>query len=271
MKELKGKVALITGNSRGLGPCISLALAKEGVTIVGVARSEEGLKKTQQIIEDNNGSCYSIPADLKAVDQIENLLARVRETAGEVDILINNAGIETYNYFQNNSKEDIHSVLTVNLHAPMELVRLLLPSMMERGGHIVNIASLAGKKGVAYNSMYSASKAGMIMWTDGLRQELKDTAVDISVICPGFIQDSGMFHDSGFSAPSMLGTLPPQDVADAVVKALKENKSEVIVNKGPMKPLLALAQIAPELGDKIVNWFGVPKLSKMRAERNIKG
>ena len=109
------------------------------------------------------------------------------------------------------------------------------------------------------------------MWTDGLRQELKDTIVDISVICPGFIQDSGMFHDSGFSAPPMLGTLPPQDVADAVVKAIKENKSEVIVNKGPMKPLLALGQIAPRLGDKIVNWFGVPKLSKMRAEKNNKG
>jgi len=123
----------------------------------------------------------------------------------------------------------------------MELTRLLLPEMLEKGGCIVNIASLAGKKGVAYNSIYSASKAGMIRWSDGLRQELAGTGVSVSVICPGYIGEVGMFASAGVDAPANLGTSAPQEVAEAVLRVITSHRPEIIVNKGPIKPLLALA------------------------------
>jgi len=181
--------------------------------------------------------------------------------------LVNNAGIELCRKYQNYSADEIRDVLNVNLHAPLELSRLLLPAMLERGGHIVTVASLAGKKGMAYNTPYSASKAGLIMWTDGMRQELRGTKVGISVICPGFISDTGMFYEDHVDPPAMLGTSKPQAVADAVIKAIKNNSAEIIVNKGPMKPLLAIGQISPSFGDKIVRKFGVIEFNKKRIKK----
>ena len=102
------------------------------------------------------------------------------------------------------------------------------------------------------------------MWTDAMRQEYKNSSIEFSVICPGFIQDSGMFHDSGQNPPKLLGSSLAQDVANAVLDCIKKQKAEVIVNPGPMKPLLALAQIYPLLADWIVNFLGVPQMSKKR-------
>ena len=104
------------------------------------------------------------------------------------------------------------------------------------------------------------------MWTDAIRQELSQTDVNISVVCPGFIRESGMFHNSGQSAPKLLGSSLPQDVADGVIKCILNNSAEVIVNPGPMKPLLALNQISPRLGDWIVKLFGVPEMNRKRIE-----
>lgn len=268
MKDLNGKIALITGNSRGIGPYISATLSREGVTIIGVARSEAGLQETEEKIRSEGGTCYSIPWDLTDTASFPELLEQVRQAVGKIDILINNAGIEMYNKFEDYKKEEIDRVIDLNLKAPMELVRLTLGMMKERGGHIVNIASLAGKKGVPYNNIYSASKAGMIMWTDGLRQDLKGSKVGISVICPGFVSEAGMWHDGGVSDPILLGSSKVQKVANAVLKAIKKNKAQVIVNRGPMKPLLALDQFAPRFGDWVMRFFGVPDVSRKRLEKS---
>ncbi|MDP6457056.1 MAG: SDR family NAD(P)-dependent oxidoreductase [Candidatus Marinimicrobia bacterium] len=266
MKRLDGKTAVVTGNSRGIGPYISRTLAREGVTIVGVARSEDGLAATQREIEAEGGKCYSIAEDLSQVSSIPQVIERAVELAGEIDILVNNAGREKYQYFHENRDGDIAAILDVNLYAPMELTRLLLPGMLECGGHVVNVASLGGKKGIGYNSIYSASKAGMIMWSDGLRQELRGTKVGISVICPGYISDEGMFADGGIDAPALLGTSSPQKVANAVLDAILKGKPEIIVNNGPMRPLLAIGQLFPSFADAVVRWFGVPELSRKRIE-----
>ncbi|MFQ6616224.1 MAG: SDR family NAD(P)-dependent oxidoreductase [Fidelibacterota bacterium] len=266
MDELKGKVALVTGNSKGIGPFISRTLAKEGVTIVGVARSKEGLRKTQDGIRAQGGMCHSIPFDLTRLQDLPDLIAQVNSLAGGIDILINNAGIEAYRKYVDNSHGDVSSILTLNLHVPMELTRIVLPSLLEKGGHIVNIASLAGKKGVIFNSVYSASKSGLITWTDAMAQELRGTGVGISVICPGYIREVGMFADAHLKPPLLLGTSSPQAVADAVLRAIREGTPEIIVNPGPMRPLLALGQLAPSFGNTVVKWLGVVKLNKKRVE-----
>ncbi len=265
--ELQNKTVLLTGASRGIGYFIAHTLAHAGAVVVGVARSEEGLYQTKRDIEKDGGVFHSLPLDLKNIKGLSELVEKAKSINGEVDILVNNAGIELYNEYQNYSADDLSDVLNINLHAPMELTRLFLPSMLERGGHIVSVASLAGKKGVAFNTPYSASKAGLIMWTDGMRQELRGTKVNISVICPGYISDAGMFYDGHIDPPALLGSSKPQDVADAVLKAILQNKAEIIVNKGPIKPLLAIGQISPVFGDTVVRKFGVPELSKKRIKK----
>ena len=264
---MQGKVAIVTGASRGIGQIIAKTLSKRGVKIIAIARSMNNLSKTCQLIEDEGGQATPIMADMTQSENFELLIKKASSVYGQLDYLVNNAGIEQYQHFKNYSSEYIDNCLKTNLHAPILLSKAILPQLLEQGsGHIINIASLAGKKGVSYNSIYSASKSGLIIWTDAMRQELSHTGVNISVVCPGFIRDSGMFHDSGQSAPKLLGSSLPQDVADGVIKSIQKNSAEVIVNPGPMKPLLALNQISPRLGDWVVKLFGVPEMNRKRIE-----
>ncbi len=265
--HMQGKVAIVTGASRGIGQVIAQTLAQKGVKIIAIARSMDNLSKTCQLIEDNGGQATPIMADMTQIETIESLIEKATSVYGRLDFLVNNAGIEQYQHFKNYDSEYIDNCLITNLHAPILLSKAILPQFLEQdSGHIINIASLAGKKGVSYNSIYSASKSGLIMWTDAMRQELSQTGVNISVVCPGFIRDSGMFHDSGQSAPKLLGSSLPQDVAKGVIKSIQNNSAEVIVNPGPMKPLLALNQISPRLGDWVVKLFGVPEMNRKRIE-----
>jgi short-subunit dehydrogenase len=264
---MKNKVAIVTGASRGIGQIIALSLAQKGVKIIAIARSMDNLSKTCQLIEKKGGQATPIMADMIEHEDFDHLIQKATSVYGRLDYLINNAGIEQYKNFKNYSSNYIENCLKTNLHAPILLSKIILPQLLAQGsGHIINISSLAGKKGVAYNSIYSASKSGLIMWTDAIRQELSDSPVNISVICPGFITESGMFHEAGISPPKMLGSSLPQDVADAVITSIRNNSAEVIVNPGPMKPLLALNQVSPRLGDWIVKLFGIPKMNQKRIE-----
>ena len=263
--NLAGKRAIVTGASRGLGPYIAKTLAEKGVNIVAMARDIEGLEKTKSEIQLSGQKCNIVSIDLTKINKLENLIKNIWDDFGPIDLLINNAGIENYQHFDHLSKDAISNIISTNLRAPLELTRCILPKMInQKSGHIINISSLAGKKGVAYNSVYSASKAGLLMWSDALRQEYKNSPIDISVICPGFVSEAGMFFDGNVDAPKLLGTSSPQKVANAVIKALKKGSCEIIVNAGPIRPLLALGQISWKLADKITRLFGVPALSRKR-------
>ena len=265
VKTLQDRIALVTGASRGIGTYIARSIASRGATVVAVARDRGGLAETCAAIEADGGKAVALDADLSDVAALSRLVDRAEAACGPVDILVNNAGVEWYRRYHDYTAEQLRAVLTVNLHTPMELARILLPKMITRGrGHIVNIASLAGKKGVLYNAPYSASKAGLILWTDALRQELKDSPIGVSVIMPGYIREAGMFHDDGVEPPRVLGTSSPQDVADAVVDAIEHRRAEIIVNPGPMRPMLALGQLVPGLADRIVDWMGVNRLNEAR-------
>lgn len=272
MTIIKGKTILLTGASRGLGVYIARNLAKEQATIVGVSRSKLGLDRVGEQIKALGGKWISIPFDMKNVAELSTLVTQINEVAGPVDILINNAGIEIYRNFVDYSLEEMQSVVTTNLLSVMEITRLLLPIMLRRcSGHIVNIASVAGKKGVAYNSVYSASKAGLILWTDAIRQELAGTDVNISVICPGYVSKVGMTINTSIPVPQLAGISTPTKVANAVIKSLKQNQAEVIVNQNQVtesltKLIFVIGQIYPEFIDTIYRLIGVVKLNQRRAE-----
>jgi len=265
--DWNGKTALITGASRGIGIHIVQALSKRGLNIAGVARSADDLKQTRALLQQRGSNFHPFPFDLRETEKLPELVSAIRDQLGSIDFLINNAGQEQYRSYAHVEAEELQSILRTNLLAPMELTRLILPEMIQQGwGHVVNIASLAGKKGVPYNSIYSASKGGLILWSDGLRQELAGTPIHVSVICPGYIAETGMFYNSGRKPPPLLGTSQPQKVAEAVIRALETGSTELIVNSGPIRPLLALNQLFPKLGDWVMKKFGVVALNRERAE-----
>ncbi|PLZ99620.1 ketoacyl reductase [Fischerella thermalis CCMEE 5268] len=277
MTILANKTVLLTGASRGLGVYIAHALAKEQATVIGISRSKSGLDKTCNEVQALGGHFIGFTFDIRDLENLSALIQHIHNTITPVDILINNTGVEIYQSFTNYSLEDLQSVLTTNLLAAMELTRLLLPSMLERGnGHIVNISSLAGKKGVPYNSIYSASKAGLIMWTDSLRQELVGTGIKFSAICPGYISETGMTVDSGLPTPILAGISTPEEVAKAVIRAIQKNKAEVIINESPVaefltKVIFGIGQVAPQFVDAVYRWIAITKLNQMRAENVAKG
>ena len=266
MKKLKNRVALITGASSGIGAIISQSLSNEGVEIVGVARSKVGLNKTKIDIEAKGGKFHSILFDVSDISNLSELKSKVENLVGNIDILINNAGIEEYNYFQNYTLEYVQKITSVNLVAPMEITRQFLPQLIKNSGHIVNICSLAAKKGESFNATYSATKGGLALFTDALRQELHGSGVGVSALFPGLVKDVGMYSDSQVKAPLVLGTITSKKVAKALLKAIKKNKPDVIVNSGPLRPLLAIDTLFPNFG----NWFaritGITAFCRNRAE-----
>ena len=142
----------------------------------------------------------------------------------------------------------------------MILTRLVLPEMLNRKhGHIVNISSLAGKSGPAFQEAYAATKAGLGAFTSSLRATYRGSGVSASVVIPGFVEAGIYAHlkaQSGCSAPAMLGTSPPEAVARALIRAIERDIAELIVNPIPVRPLLALSALFPSLGEWIIEKIG---------------
>ena len=263
MKKLNGKTAIVTGASRGIGVHIVDSLTKNGVSVIGIARSKNGLENTGTIVANNSGNYEYLEFDLAKANSLPKLYSKFENR--NIDFLINNAGIEIYRNFDKYKFEEINKIIIVNLLVPMEFTRLLLPKIKANKGHVINIASLAGKKGVIYNGVYSATKSGLILWSDALDQELKEFGVGVTAVCPGYIAETGMFNDGGYPPPALLGESDPRKVGKAVINAITKGKKEIIVNSVPIRPLLAISQIFPHFSDTIIKWLGVPDLCRKRA------
>lgn len=277
MKILKGKTALITGASRGIGIYIAKALAREGMNLILVARNEEALRDVKNELSSLPISVSSIPADIGQRSQLTALVDLAESKFNGVNVLINNAGLELALPYDKMDPDIIDLIMEVNLRAPMILTRLLIPKMISRGeGHIVNIASIAGLFGAPYEEAYSASKHGLIGFTNSLRFTALSEGYPIgaSVISPGYISEAGMYQDNikntTLKAPGSFGTSPPNYVARAVINAIKKNKSDIIVNSKPIRPMLVLQSIAPSL----TSWFAVKtgtlEFGKRIAQKNLK-
>jgi short-subunit dehydrogenase len=274
MKNLSGKNAILTGASKGLGVHIARALAREGVNLVLTARSVDDLKNVREEILTYNVKAEVIPADLTDTDQIQPLIKEAEEKLGPIDILINNAAIEISSPFKRFSPDDIQKMMTLNLTAPMLLTRGLLPGMLERNrGHIVNISSLAGKTGFPNETPYASSKAGLIMFTHSLRVELADTKLDASVICPGFVSDDGMYarmKERAGPVPKIMKPTTPEKVAKGVVRCIRKNISELIVNPLPMKPMLLLQEAMPGIKTSLHKAFGTREYAERISQNHSK-
>jgi len=269
MKNLRGRVALLTGGSRGLGAYVAEALAGEGVNLALTARSEAGLASTAKKLRRFDVDVRIYPADITDSASRADLLAQVRADFGPIDLLINNAGIEWVSSYTAIPPDHIEKMLQTNLMAPMLLTRLALPDMLARGtGHIVTMSSLGGKKGSPYSATYAATKAGLIQWISGLRAELYKTGVSASVICPGFVAESGMFAVYNKRAPRITGETTPSKVARAVIRAIKKDVGEIVVNSKAMWPLIMMEAIHPDLSGWVLRTFGVHDFYRRQAKEN---
>src|SRR5436305_2089438 len=185
MKNLRGGTALLTGASGGIGRRVASALAREGMNVVVSGRREDALDSAVRELQASGVNAAAVPADLGDAKQVESLLDRAEGALGPVDVLVNNAGIESTAAFTRYTAEELTSMVDVNLVAPILLTHQAVPRMLERGtGHVVFMASVAGKFGPAYSEPYAATKAALIGLTQSLRAEYLNSPVGLSVVCP---------------------------------------------------------------------------------------
>jgi short-subunit dehydrogenase len=246
--NLAGRSVLLTGATGGLGHAIARRLRAAGAELVLTGRRAEVLEP----LATETGA-RSVAVDLADPAQVERL---AREHAG-VDVLVANAGLPGSGLLTSFSIEEIDRALAVNLRAPMVLARTLSEPMVARGsGHLVFMSSLAGKVGTPRSPVYSATKFGLRGFAQSLREDLRPSGVGVSAIFPGFVRDAGMFHDTGTKLPPGVGTVSPQDVADAVVRAIERNRGEVDVAPVGLRAGAKAAGLAPDLAATVQRKLG---------------
>jgi short-subunit dehydrogenase len=219
MSSLEGKAALVTGAGRGIGRSIAARLAQAGCRVILTARSADQLLNVQSEIERGGGNASTIAADLTRDQDIERVIEESQRIFGPVDYLINNAGWGKRAPVARARVEDIDQTLRLNLRAPMLLARRLVPAMIEKGGGaVVNIGSVSGKSGEADGAAYSASKFGLIGFTQSLYEEVREHGVKVAVILPGFVDTPLIPAVKHLDRSKMI---QPDDVAQSVLYVLE--------------------------------------------------
>jgi short-subunit dehydrogenase len=243
--ELAGRTALLTGATGGLGRAIAKRIAERGATLVLSGRKAEAL---QALAAELPGEGHRVAvADLAEPGAALQLAA----DAGAVDVLVANAGLPGSGLLEDFSPEELARALRVNLEAPMLLAQALGPAMLAQGsGHMVFVASLSGKTPTPRSAIYNATKFGLRGFSLGLRADLAPQGIGVSIVSPGFIRDAGMFAEAGGTPPAGLGTSTPEQVAAGTVRAIEQNKVEVVVAPLQQRMLAHFGLASPSIALK---------------------
>jgi short-subunit dehydrogenase len=244
-------VAIVTGAARGIGRHIVRALAEEGMALVLTGRSAAELAALSEELRARGTPAAAVPADLTRPDGPSRVWTGALQAFGRVDVLVNNAGGDPIREFDRMSWDENRAILALNLLAPVELTRLVLPDMLARGrGHVVNVSSLAGRLGFPFTEAYASAKDGLIAFTRVLRFDYGDRGVSSSAIVLGVIRGAGqsqrMSDEAGVPVPPI--SVPAEAVGRAVVRAIRRDRAEVVVMPGPGRLLKAVMDLFPSFG-----------------------
>lgn len=241
--NLQGARALVTGATGGLGHAIARALHAEGAGLVLTGRREEAMAG---LAAEPDAS--TVVADLADPAEGERLLAEV----GDLDVLVLNHALPATGYVLDMDRDQVERLVAINLTGQILLAQRAAAGMVARGsGHVVLISSLSGKAATQGSAMYNATKFGLRGFGLAFRQDLHGTGVSASVVLPGFVRDAGMFADAGVETPGPVGTVTPEDVGRAVVKAIVRDKAEVEVAGALLRGLTTVGSLAPGTAERV--------------------
>jgi short-subunit dehydrogenase len=257
--NIPGSRVLLTGATGGLGRAIAKALDERGADLLLTGRKQEALDELAGELK----SAEALAADLSNRDDVAQLPGR----AGHVDILVHNAGLPGSGRLESFTEDEIDRVLDVNLRAGIMLTHVLLPAMTERGrGHFVYVSSMSGKIPTVRASIYAATKYGLRGFAGALRDDLHGTDIGVSTVFPGPIQGGGMWDDAGIELPWWVPTKSPDDVGNAVVKAIESNKPELAVADPGQRAAAVLENVSARAGAWLRRRLPVEELADRTAE-----
>jgi short-subunit dehydrogenase len=242
--QLKGAVAVVTGASSGIGEAVAVGLAQRGAKVVLAARRKDRLDELADRIQRAGGTALAIRCDVTDREQLASLPTVVKEAFGPCDVLVNNAGVPGGGTFANLSYQQIEDIVEVNVLGVMYGTRAFLPGMLKRHhGHIVNVASLAGRFATPGAAVYGASKHAVVAFSESLFYEVEDQGVLVTAVNPGFVKTEG-FPLVGMD-PRMILTM--DKVAGAVVRVVRDDIAPELSVPRYISPLQAFRVLTPPL------------------------
>jgi NAD(P)-dependent dehydrogenase (short-subunit alcohol dehydrogenase family) len=245
--RLNGRVVAITGAGRGIGAATAEALTKEGAR---VAIGDVDLDVAKATAERIGGDTLALPLDVTSAESVREFMDTVESSLGPIDVYINNAGVMPLSALLDEDEATIDRIFAINTRAVIHGTREAARRMLPRGrGHIVNVASTAGKAGIAGSATYSASKAAVIQYTEGAYAELHPQGLDFSLVMPGITRTD---LTAGVEDMPAFRAITPESVADAIVAAVVKPRFEVFV-PGSAGTLLNVTRLLPF---RVGQWIG---------------
>lgn len=229
----KGRIAIVTGASSGIGAATAVALARAGCRVVVAARRHDKLDATVAACREAGGEATAIRTDVRIREDCFELVRRTTAELGPPDILVNNAGFAIFDTIAEARPDDIRSMMDTNYLGAVNCTQAALPGMIERGrGTIVNVASIVGIMGFAGMGAYCASKFALVGFSEALRSELIARGIRVSLVCPGTTDteffDTAM-RDKSPAAERLIMAVPPERVAHAVLRAIRGGHARIVV------------------------------------------
>jgi short-subunit dehydrogenase len=259
--KIDGKIAWITGASSGIGEALAVELFNRGATVVLSARSSSKLEDIKARLDKKaTGRCMVVPCDITSKSSVREAVDQVKQLAGRVDILINNAGVSQRSYALDTALEVDRELFEVNFFGAVAVTKGIAPSMVSQGsGHIVVISSMAGKYGFPMRSSYSASKHALQGYFETLRAELYSDNIRVTIVCPGRIKTDISVHSLtgdgqtyGRMDEGQANGVPVEKCASIIAHAIESNRKEVFIGKRELL-LLVIKRVCPPLYYKIVS------------------
>ncbi|MBC8191108.1 MAG: 3-oxoacyl-ACP reductase FabG [Candidatus Marinimicrobia bacterium] len=223
MIDYQGKVVIVTGSTRGIGHQIALTFAELGAKVVISSRKSEDCQRVQQEFEALGYTCLGVAADVSSMEDCKALSAAALETFGQVDVLVNNAGVTRDNLMMRMKEDQWDDIMNINLKSVFNMSQSLLRNFLKlRGGRIINITSVVGQMGNAGQANYAASKAGIIGFTKSLAKEVGSRGITVNAVAPGYIATDMTDAITDEAKEKLFAQIPlgrigePQDVANLV-------------------------------------------------------
>ncbi|WP_017547718.1 3-ketoacyl-ACP reductase [Salinicoccus carnicancri] len=220
MQNIKGKNAVITGGTRGIGLATAHALANEGVNVAIIGRNRETLDNAVEELGKYSVQVIGANGDVSSREEVGSMIASINETFPTIDILINNAGIMGHTPFLESSEDEFRKMMDVNVFGPYYTMQSVLPQMTaQKKGDVINISSMSGLKGTPGSSLYSATKFAVIGMTEGIMQEMRKHNIRVSYLTPSAVL-TDLIGEAKLEEDSMTHA---EDIADIIVSQLKLN------------------------------------------------
>jgi 3-oxoacyl-[acyl-carrier protein] reductase len=235
---LKGKVAVVTGASRGIGEATAVTLGQAGANVVATARTADELHEVVERIKRFGVEAMAVQADLTREEDVERLKGAALDQFGRVDILVNNAGVGKYGPLSTLTVADYDWMMDTNMRSSFLCTSAFLPGMLERRlGWVIFVASVAGLKGLPHESVYCASKFAQVGFAQALDYETREQGVKVSVVAPGGVHTTFAFGTGRTEGdPRLSGMMDAQDVAEAVLFAVTQPEKVRVFMIG-MRPM----------------------------------